>query len=398
MVFPFRRCLVPLMFDRPTHAPLISHAFGFASSRTWSWWCAAKRLAVVAVAGMTAGCANLPLWPASVPEHPPVVRQRFPLPPPGENIVGEIQVVVTRSGDTLLDIARHFDLGYNEITAANPGVDPWLPGEGTTVVVPTQFVLPPEPWSGIVVNVSTMRLFYFPETWPGEEPVVVTHPIGVGRVDWPTPTGTTRIIDKTEKPAWYVPASIRREHAEKGKPLPAVVPPGPDNPLGEFAMRLGMREYLIHGTNKPYGIGMRISHGCIRMYPEDIQSLYTEVPLDTPVRLIKNPYAVGRRDGALYLAAHVPLEEDIPNGADDTKAAIETIMNNIDGAEMAVDRPKAIRVISAAQGYPLPISPGTPPAPTVVANARKVLNPFRSDDQEPDDSSLRFLPPFLDAD
>ncbi|MDX1431360.1 MAG: L,D-transpeptidase family protein [Gammaproteobacteria bacterium] len=352
----------------------------------------AERLVVVIAAGAIAACANFPLLPGGAPEHPPVVRQRFPLPPPGDEIVGEIQVVTAREDDTLLDIARHFDVGYNEITAANPDVDPWLPGAGTRVVVPTQFILPPEPWEGIVINVTAMRLYYFPKAFPGEHPVVVTHPIGVGRVDWPTPTGSTSIVEKTVKPSWYVPASIRREHAEAGDPLPAVVPPGPDNPLGDFAMRLSMREYLIHGTNKPYGIGMRVSHGCIRMYPEDIESLFAGVPIGTPVRLVKTPFAVGRRGGALYVAAHAPLEEDLPEGGDGTKAAMAAIVQTAERAKIPVDRAKAMQVVGDANGYPLPVSPGTPPAQAVVANARRVANPFREQDETTTASGWSFLP------
>jgi len=335
-------------------------------------------LVMIAASAMTA-CANLPLLPGAAPEpdEPPVVRKRFPLPPPGDDIVGEIQVVIAGPEDTLHDIARHFDLGYNEITAANPGVDPWLPGEGTAVVVPTQFVLPPGPRQGIVVNIAAMRLFYFPEPAPGEQPIVVTHPIGVGRVGWPTPTGGTRIVSKVEKPTWYVPESIRREHAEANDPLPAVVPPGPDNPLGDFAMRLGMHEYLIHGTNKPFGIGMRISHGCIRLYPEDIEPLFSETPIGTPVR-------------------HAPFEEDLPENGDGMKSAVETIVRAAEAAEIAIDRAKASRVVGAARGYPLPISPDAPDADAVVANARRVLNPLRSED-EPSRSTWESLLSWLRA-
>ena len=184
----------------------------------------------------------------------------FPLSP-NSDVVGELRIIIAKHEDTLSDLARRHNLGYNEIVDANPTVDPWLPGAGTPIVLPTQFVLPNAARQGIVLNVATMRLFYYPPTKPGEQTVVITHPIGIGKEGWSTPLGTTQVVAKQKDPAWNVPVSIREEHAKKGDPLPAIVPPGPDNPLGQFAMRLGLPSYLIHGTNKPYGIGMRVSHG-----------------------------------------------------------------------------------------------------------------------------------------
>ncbi len=233
----------------------------------------------------------------------------YPLPPPGEDLVGEVITVVAEAEDTLLDIARRFGLGYNEIVAANPGVDPWLPEPGTEIVVPARFVLPSVPREGIVVNLAEMRLYYFPPRQRDGSGVVMTFPLGIGQEGWATPTGVTRIVDKRRDPAWVVPESIRRASAAQGEPLPAVVPPGPDNPLGKFALRLGITSYLIHGTNKPYGVGRRISHGCLRMYPEDIEILFDEVEVGTPVRIVDHPYKVGRAEGVLYLEAHEPIQE-----------------------------------------------------------------------------------------
>ncbi len=185
---------------------------------------------------------------------------------------------------------------------ANPGVDPWLPGVGREVVVPTQFILPAAPREGVVVDVAAMRIFYYPRHKKGEQQVVYTHPIGIGRVGWKTPEGTTKIVSRTKDPVWVVPKSVREEHAEDGEKLPAVVPAGPDNPLGQYMFRLTWPSYLIHGTNKPYGVGMRSSHGCIRLYPEDIAVFFDLIPIGTKVTVVNQPYLFGWRDGTLYFS------------------------------------------------------------------------------------------------
>jgi L,D-transpeptidase ErfK/SrfK len=194
----------------------------------------------------------------------------YELPPPGNDVVGAVTTIEARQEDTLIDIGRRHGLGYEEIVRANPDVDVWLPGEGTRIVLPTRFVLPPGPRHGLVLNLPEYRLYYFPEPEPGKPALVMTYPISIGRMDWATPLGKTRVVSKVVKPSWYPPESVRKEHAADGRPLPRVVPPGPDNPLGAFAMRLGLPGYLIHGTNRPAGVGMRVSHGCIRMFPEVI--------------------------------------------------------------------------------------------------------------------------------
>jgi L,D-transpeptidase ErfK/SrfK len=211
---------------------------------------------------------------------------------------------VATQQDTLLDIGRRFNVGYEELKLANPGVDPWIPGDGTLVVIPSRYVLPDTPRTGIVLNLAEMRLYYFPDPVDAPRRRVITHPISIGRVGWSTPLGTTRIISKVENPAWYPPASIRAEAEADGEPLPLVVPPGPDNPLGTHALAFAKKGYLIHGTNKPYGLGMRVSHGCVRMYPEDIVSLYQAVSVNTPVHVVNQPVKTGWRDGVLYVEAH----------------------------------------------------------------------------------------------
>jgi L,D-transpeptidase ErfK/SrfK len=207
-----------------------------------------------------------------------VVRAEvYELPPDGYDVIGALSSVTARADDTLLDIARRHGLGYEDIVRANPDVDAWLPGEGTQVVLPTRFVLPPGPRRGIVLNLAEYRMYYYPPARDGEPPVVMTYPMSIGRMDWATPLGMTRVVAKVKDPTWYPPDSVRKEHEEDGRPLPRTVPPGPDNPLGARAMRLSLPGYLIHGTNRPAGVGMQVTHGCIRMFPEDIEFLFDQV-------------------------------------------------------------------------------------------------------------------------
>jgi L,D-transpeptidase ErfK/SrfK len=240
---------------------------------------------------------------------PPAQAYEYTLPPDGDSVVGEVFVVPARAGDTLLDIARRHKVGYEEIRLANPKVDTWLPGEGTKVTIPKRFVLPDAPRTGIVVNIPEMRLYYYPEPVPGQPARVLTYPVSVGRGDWQTPLGDTRIVRKDQNPAWRPPESIRAEHAARGDYLPEYVPPGPGNPLGEFALRLALPGYLIHGTNKPWGIGMQVTHGCLRLYPEDIDSLFRSVSVGTPVHLVSQATKVGWREGQLYLEVHPAFDK-----------------------------------------------------------------------------------------
>ena len=239
------------------------------------------------------------------PQHP----NRFELAYAEQSVVGDVQVVAVEGDNTLSDLARAYGLGYDEIVAANPDVDPWLPGVGTRVLLPTQYVLPPVR-DGVVLNIASKRLYYFPPRADGEALLVYTFPIGIGRVGWETPVGRTTVIAKARDPQWYVPWSVQQEHKATGNPLPAVVPPGPDNPLGAFVLKLDMPGYLIHGTNQPYGVGMRVSHGCVRLYPENIEFLFPEVAIGADVSILNEPFLLGERNGELYFEAHVPLEDD----------------------------------------------------------------------------------------
>jgi L,D-transpeptidase ErfK/SrfK len=229
------------------------------------------------------------------------------------DVVGEITLVSTVRKDTIADLARTYSQGYREMRMANPEVDPWLAGEDTEVIIPSLYVLPAAAREGIVINVPEMRLYYYPKSKgakAGAAQVVASYPISIGRQDWSTPHGVTRVESKVKDPSWTPPESIRKEHAAEGDILPAVVPPGPLNPLGAYALRLGIKGYLIHGTDKPYGIGMRVTHGCMRLYPEDIERVFHSVPVGTPVRLVNEPFKLGLSNGRLYLEVHPPLEED----------------------------------------------------------------------------------------
>ena len=242
----------------------------------------------------------------------PARAEVFELPPDGQDVVGALITIKAREDDTLLDIARRHGLGYEDIVRANPGVDTWLPGAGTDVVLPMRYVLPPGPRQGVVLNLAEYRLYYYPPPGDGESPVVMTFPISIGRMDWATPLGRTSVVAKVRNPSWYPPESIRAEHAEQGDPLPRVVPPGPDNPLGDRAMRLGIPGYLIHGTNRPAGVGMRVTHGCIRMFPEDIRFLFEKLPVNTRVQIINEPVKVGWDGDLLVVEAHRTLDSAPP--------------------------------------------------------------------------------------
>jgi L,D-transpeptidase ErfK/SrfK len=249
----------------------------------------------------------------------------FILPPSDVDVVGQVQTITASSAETLLDIARRYDIGQNEIVLANPEVDRWLPDDGSRVILPNRYILPDADRSGLVLNLPEMRLYYYPKSKPGEIPVVITHPISVGRMDWETPLGLTQIVSKQKDPEWRPPKSIKEEHATEGETLPDVIRAGPDNPLGRYAMRLGIPGYLIHSTNKPYGVGMRVTHGCIRMYPEDIELIFDEIPVGTPVRIVNQPIKLGWLAGSLFIELHPPLEEDEEKYADYMQSVLNSI-------------------------------------------------------------------------
>ena len=287
----------------------------------------------------------------------PAAAEQFALPAEGSDVIGETVTTQTEAKDTLLDVARRFGLGYEEITNANPGVDPWLPGAGTIVVVPKQRLLPRAPRTGIVINLPEHRLYWFQPAQAGKPPVVWTFPVSIGKMDWNTPLGTTRIVSKAKDAPWIPPKSVREEHAKRGEPLPAVVPGGPDNPMGRYKMALGIPggAYLIHGTNRPAGIGMQVTHGCMRLYPEDIEVLYGMVPIGTPVTIVNQPYKWGWRDGELLIEVHPPLQEDagtLPTLTDLTRLIVEATREQ----PLAVDWIGAERTWREAKGIPTAVS------------------------------------------
>jgi len=236
----------------------------------------------------------------------------YELPPDGFDVIGAASTITARHEDTLVDIARRHGLGYQDIVRANPGVNIWLPGEGTEIVLPTRFILPPGPRRGLVLNLAEYRMYYFPPAKEGRPALVYSYPISIGRMDWETPLGDTRIVAMAKNPAWYPPQSVRDEHAAEGDPLPRIVPAGPNNPLGTRALRLSLPGYLIHGTNRPAGVGMRVSHGCIRMFPEDIEFLFQQVNVNTPVRIINAPVKLGWDGETLVAEVHPVLETPQP--------------------------------------------------------------------------------------
>lgn len=236
---------------------------------------------------------------------------KWTLPPSDIDIFGQVEVIAASRDETLLDVARRYGIGQDEMLLANPLVDRWLPPEGAEVVIPSRYIIPQAERTGLVINLPEMRLYYFPKPDKGAKPVVITHPISIGRMDWRTPLGKTTVVRKQKDPAWIPPQSIKAEAIADGKPpLPDYVPPGPNNPLGRHALYLGTAGYLIHGTDKPFGIGMRVTHGCLRMYPEDVERLFERVPVGTPVQLINQPIKLGWLADSLFIELHPPLEED----------------------------------------------------------------------------------------
>ncbi|MDI9243696.1 L,D-transpeptidase family protein [Marinobacter sp. CHS3-4] len=264
------------------------------------------------------------------------------------DLAGQLGVMTTRYEDTFAAIGNQNSLGYLELVKANPQVDPWLPGEGTVITVPRRYVLPDVERKGIVINLAEYRLYYFTETG------VQVYPVGVGTEENPSPLTDAQVTMALESPAWYPPASIRAEYEADGDYLPRMIPPGPDNPLGSHALMLSEKGYLIHGTNKLFGVGMQVSHGCFRMYNEDISRFVHEVGKGTPVRVIKEPVKIGMRGNEVWLEVHRP-EEDY--SVEDREAlwqavsrVVEAFRDQRPGVE--VQRSAIDRAVDLADGLP----------------------------------------------
>jgi L,D-transpeptidase ErfK/SrfK len=346
-------------------------------------------LAVLVVLSAT-GCSLLGQWrhpapPAAPPPPPappalpmPVATERFELAT-GDDVIGVVQVVTAGKDDTLTDIARRFNVGYEEILRANPKVDPWLPGAGHEIFVPSQFILPNAPRTGVVINIAAMRIFYFPPLKKGERPVVFTHPIGIGKVGWRTPEGVTKIIRRQKDPTWRVPVSVRKEHQENGEELDPVIGPGPDNPLGKYAFYLQWPSYLIHGTNKPAGVGLRSSHGCIRLYPEDIEQFFAMVPVGTEVRVVNQPFVFGWHDGQLYMQPYDVLEDDTREWAKAPRkllssALATTLQQQLKMQHLKIRWDEVSGLTHSPRGVPVPVTVADTGLEQVLAAAPRVQN------------------------
>lgn len=360
---------------------------------------------LLAAATILAGCAALedflaPLGSAPeaaepvipIEERPrldPISRNYFEVASPDQSVVGEPQIVFATKENTFSDLAREYGLGYDELVAANPDIDPWLPGEGTPVLLPTQFVIPDVPREGIVLNIASKRLFYFPARAEDKPQTVLTYPIGIGRVGWETPLGSSEVTDKARDPSWYVPASVRRENRELGYPDPSVVPPGPDNPLGKYVLKLGIPGYLIHGTNQPYGVGMRVSHGCVRLYPENIELLYELVDRGEKVIIINEPFLAGQRDGELYFEGHLPLEDDEVSAEDHLQTIFASLKSDDEESQFIVDQ-DYVRAV-ATEAFGVPVKVGMADSTEVMTRARVVLNTVEPDPNMPTLEEVRAL-------
>jgi L,D-transpeptidase ErfK/SrfK len=291
-----------------------------------------------------------------------------------DDVIGRLAAIRLEKGDTLPDIARHFSLGINTLSAANPGVDIWAPGAEERVLLPLSFILPDTPRKGIVINLAAMRLYHFKETENDKRLAVSTYPIGVGTTERPTPMGHMSVVLKVFRPTWYVPASIAEDHRKKGDPLPAKVPPGPLNPLGEHALYLSRSGYLIHGTNKPASIGLRATNGCIRLYPEDIKRLWEKTPVKTLVNIVNQPYLVGQHDGIVFMEVHTPYEE---SGAAALERAYAKLKNLEKKSGYALNWNKIKEAVAEARGIPVPIFDTRPGREMDVANVIELKHPER---------------------
>lgn len=279
-------------------------------------------------------------------------------PDPADSVVGAVESYETRFQDTLLDVARRFGMGIGELRLANPDVDLWFPGTGTAIRVPGRFVLPAAARRGVVINVPEMRLYHFSNDGAG----VHTWPISIGRLGYETPLGKTSVARKKVGPTWYPTESIREEYAARGEILPRSIGPGPENPLGSHAIYLGFPTYLIHGTNRPLSIGLRVSHGCVRMYPEHIVELYDLVSPGTPVNIVHQRVKSGWFGGELYLEVHpnpdVPGNEARPSMTDAVRSIIKATPEEL--KRPAIDWDRVREALNVANGVPVVVGRRAP--------------------------------------
>ncbi|MBF0506173.1 MAG: L,D-transpeptidase family protein [Nitrospirae bacterium] len=263
-------------------------------------------------------------------------------------IIGKLATyIISDNNESLIELARKFDIGYNEIVEANPGLDPFVPGAGSFVIMPTSWILPDiKVHEGIVINLSELRLYYF--FAKGKQSHIVSFPIGIGSQGKETPVGSFRIVEKIANPSWHVPASIRKEDPE----LPPFVPAGPDNPMGTHALRLSLQTVLIHGTNRPFAVGRKASHGCLRLYPEDIPKLFKMVKTGTQVTIVRQPIKTCLKQGKVYMEVH---KDDTIKPETYYKTAIDLLAKKhlLD----KIDSGKFFRALRDMSGVPVDISP-----------------------------------------
>lgn len=281
-----------------------------------------------------------------------VMALTFPLPKKGDHIVGKVQTGQVQKGDTFAKIGRRYDVGVWELVEANPGIDSNNPAQGTILTIPSEYILPDVPWKGIVINLAEMRLYYFPKG----KSEVVTFPVGVGNVGWQTPEGEMHIVEKIPFPTWIVPQSILDANKKLGINTPPRIPPGPDDPLGKYALRLSKLTYLIHGTDDLTSIGLRSTAGCVRMFPEDIKWLFDHAKLGMSVRVINQPYKLGWQGDQLFLEAHEPLQEQQPTLEGHFAPAKQLIQDAMKHHEGTVDWTLAKAVKKEEMGLPQSIS------------------------------------------
>jgi L,D-transpeptidase ErfK/SrfK len=315
----------------------------------------ARALLVVLVCGV-AGAVHASWSEEDFFQREPVRYRVTPGTPDGAmTLIGQLTTYVIEPGDTLLDVARYFALGHNEIVGANPGVDVWIPPPGEVVILPTEFILPRSRTGGVVVNIPEMRLYYF----HGKTGEITTYPVGLGRDEWRTPVGSFKIRSKTENPTWVIPESIRKEHIERDGDYRTSIPGGaPDNPLGSYRLSLSLPMYGLHGTNVPWGVGMQVSHGCIRLYEEGIAKLYHDVAVGTSGELVYQPVKVGMRSGLVYMEAHADIYRMTP----DPEAAARALLDQ-QGWSDRVDWELVRRVLAEESGLPVLISRADAPVP-----------------------------------
>lgn len=320
-------------FD-PRTSNVTDRSIDLAASRRGFCRSVAATVAFAATAGLVPGLAMAQI-------------RRYP------DMIGTTGSYTIKPDDTLVDLCRTLKLGFVELIAANQGVDPWIPEVGSSIVVPSGHLLPDAPREGLVVNLADQRVYFF----PADGGSIDTAPIGIGVDGWGTPLGRTTIVRKAYRPTWFVPASIRKENPN----LPKIVPPGPDNPLGEHALYLGWQSYLVHGTNIPEGVGRRASHGCLRLYPEDIARLFKRIAVGTAVTVVDQPFKIGRHDGELYVEAHTSQSQadELEETSNFTRAAIPDLRATVEKSAgkdtQRVDWALVDRAVDERTGVPLAV-------------------------------------------